>query len=206
MIERRRTAICVPGFATAARPWTEQVMPLLESRGWATYLAATARRYFVRVRLCDGNIAEAIAALTPPGAVGWGHSDGCNVLRKACWKGARFAQLVLINPALDSDAKFPLDVKVIHVWHSPSDLAVRVARWLPLHPWGDMGARGYTGPSREADGQIIINYNKQEHMPVSSKGHNDVFDPQIWPILGDEMQRRVEIYRAKLLLAGRMAA
>ncbi|HWP84637.1 MAG TPA: hypothetical protein VNN17_05570, partial [Terriglobia bacterium] len=69
-IERRRNAVLVPGFATDARPWKELVAPMLEQAGWKTYLAAWTRRYFLRVRLCDGNIAQAISALAPPAAVG----------------------------------------------------------------------------------------------------------------------------------------
>jgi len=197
-LEQRRNAVLVPGFASDGAPWRELVAPLLQAAGWQTYQAATSKRYFLRVRLCDGNIAQAIAAMTPRGAVGWGHSDGCNILRQAAAHGAPFAQLVFINPALDSDAEIASQVRVIHVWHSPADFAVKLAKLLFLHPWGDMGAKGYTGPSREPQ-QLWINYNKQEHMPVRSDSHTDVFEPGVWSVLGPEMLQRVELYRSRLL-------
>ncbi|KKL96041.1 hypothetical protein LCGC14_1848480, partial [marine sediment metagenome] len=57
-------------------------------------------------------------------------------------------------------------------WHSPSDKALRVARWLPFHTWGRMGAVGYKG-----DDPSYVNYNKEDDFERSSSLHGDVFDP-----------------------------
>ena len=53
--------------------------------------------------------------------------------------------VVHISPALNSNTHIPEAVKVQLVMHTPHDGWVRLSSFLPLHPWGRMGARGYTG-------------------------------------------------------------
>lgn len=123
------------------------------------------------VRYMNPRAARMIADMAEPGDVVVGHSNGCAIAVGAAEQGAPFSQLVLINPALDSDHKFPSQLERIHVWHSPSDAPVRWAKWLPWHTWGDMGAVGYRGPF---DPRVTC-YNKQNGFPVSSSGHSDIF-------------------------------
>jgi len=111
--------------------------------------------------------------------IGVGHSNGCAILRLASWLGAPFTQLVFINPALNTKGRKTRvgpAVKRVHVWHSPSDKAVRIARWIPFHPWGRMGAVGYKGKDPR-----YINYDKEHAFGVgrrSSSTHGDVFDDE----------------------------
>lgn len=57
--------------------------------------------------------------------------------------------VVHISPALNSSTPIPEAVKAQLVLHTPHDGWVRLASFLPLHPWGRMGARGYTGDSNK---------------------------------------------------------
>ena len=70
-------------------------------------------------------------------------------------------------------------MRKVHVWHSPSDKAVRFARWLPRHPWGKMGAVGYKGKDTR-----YVNYDKQNDYEVSSRSHGDMFDDDKLPFFG----------------------
>ena len=77
-------------------------------------------------------------------------------------------------------------MKRVHVWHSPSDRALRIARFLPWHPWGRMGAIGYNG-----DDLRYINYDKQNDFSVSSRTHGDVFDPEKLAFFGPRIVEKV---------------
>lgn len=97
-----------------------------------------------------------------------GHSNGCCVIHLAAsLYAAPIDHVIYINPALNADAEPSAQLKSIHVWHSPSDMAVKVAKLLPAHDWGDMGAIGYTGSDPR-----VTNYNK-ELMAVRSDKHSD---------------------------------
>jgi hypothetical protein len=124
----------------------------------------------IGVRLLNDERAAELAERTESGAVGVGHSNGCAVLQKASLLGAQFSQLVFINPALDAGAEVGAQVRKIHVWHSPSDLPVRVSNIFISHPWGEMGATGYKGSDTR-----FINYNKENDFEVSSRSHLDIF-------------------------------
>ncbi len=127
------------------------------------------------VRALNGKFARLIADLSEPGDILVGHSNGCAIGAEAADLGAQFSQLVLINPALDSDRAFPVSeyLRAIHVWHSPSDSPVWAAKFLPWHSWGDMGAVGYNGRTDIR----VRNYNKESGYQVSSSEHSDVFAP-----------------------------
>ena len=53
--------------------------------------------------------------------------------------------VVHISPALNSNTDIPEVVKAQLVLYTPHDGWVKASSYLPLHPWGRMGARGYTG-------------------------------------------------------------
>jgi alpha-beta hydrolase superfamily lysophospholipase len=100
------------------------------------------------------------------------HSNGAAIAHRAASEFfAKIGQLVLINPALDADVSFPHQIAAVHVWHSPSDLPVRFAKWIPFARWGDMGAVGYRG----AYDARVKNYDKEFGYEVRSKSHSDIF-------------------------------
>jgi len=57
--------------------------------------------------------------------------------------------VVHISPAINSSTPIPNAVKAQLVLYTPHDGWVKLASYLPLHPWGRMGARGYTGESNK---------------------------------------------------------
>ena len=57
--------------------------------------------------------------------------------------------VIHISPALNSSTPIPEAVKAQLVLYTPHDGWVKLSSFLPLHPWGRMGARGYTGDSNK---------------------------------------------------------
>lgn len=75
--------------------------------------------------------------------------------------------VIHISPALNSNTDIPEAVKAQLVLYTPHDGWVKLASYIPLHPWGRMGARGYTGPS-----------NKNRNlMDASIRKHSNWFTP-----------------------------
>ncbi len=173
-------AILVHGFnvTDGGKHTTDRLRPWFESSGYDVEECDYGWIGLLGVRFLNKRFARKCKKMTTPGSIGIGHSNGCAILQAASLMGAPFEQIVLINPALDSDAKFGKQGKFIHVWYSPSDIPVRMARLLPFHTWGDMGAVGYTG-----DDPRFFSYNKEDRnrwkmpdgTPIVSKSHSDVF-------------------------------
>jgi hypothetical protein len=55
--------------------------------------------------------------------------------------------VIHISPALNRRTEPPAAVKRQLVMHTPYDIWVRLASYLPFMPWGRMGAFGYSGDS-----------------------------------------------------------
>jgi hypothetical protein len=73
--------------------------------------------------------------------------------------------VIHISPALDTDTEIPNAVCRQLVMYTPHDKAVRLSSWLWFHPWGRMGAKGYTG-----------NDNRNTNIEVPAvKGHSAWF-------------------------------
>lgn len=146
--------------------------PYFVARGFTVKRFRYGWLFLLGVKLLNRRFARLLADFVEPGDVVVCHSNGAAIAHRAASEFfAPIAQLVLINPALDSDAQFPHQIEAIHIWHSPSDLPVRFARWIPFARWGDMGAVGYRGPYDRR----VRNYNKEHSFPVSSKSHSDIF-------------------------------
>ena len=126
--------------------WTGIFSALLFNRRWARLLAG---------KVCKGD-------------VGVGHSNGALVLKEAADLGAPFDTLILLNPALDRGTRFAAHIKTIYVFHAPSEWPTRIARFLPLHPWGDMGRVGYKGPDPRV---LNINSESPYNLAFRVTGH-----------------------------------
>jgi hypothetical protein len=97
------------------------------------------------------------------------HSNGANFATQAMdLMGPEYnhKKLVIhISPALDKDSEIPNAVKAQLVLHTPHDKAVKLSSWLWFHPWGRMGAKGYSGTD-----------NRNKNLEVGAvKGHSDWF-------------------------------
>lgn len=146
-----KVAVLVHGFADFSG-WltTDRLRPYLQEAGW--YVHEHDYGFVLLPELFHNKqearkLAEFLQhPLVVSDFVGIGHSNGCRVLQLACQMGAPFSRLALIHPALDRRAEFRgPKLRRVDVWHSSADWVVKLARFLPFHPWGDMGAVGYQG-------------------------------------------------------------
>lgn len=108
-----------------------------------------------------------------------GHSNGCAIIVEAARQGAEFKRVLLINPALQVDTKFPDTIGEVLVVHTKHDVPTRAARWGNRIPflrwfvppaWGAMGAKGGT--------HAHYNYNLSEFI----FGHSAVFNSTNMPL------------------------
>lgn len=107
---------------------------------------------------------------------GVGHSNGCAILVEAAKQGATFHHLLLINPALKVDTRFPASIRKITIVHTANDKPTKAARFfdkIPLiqllvpNAWGAMGAFGAVG-----DDPRVFNLDMSEDL----FGHSDLFE------------------------------
>lgn len=124
---------------------TDTVIPLLEAEGITIRELDYGHFHRVKVRLCNDGIARMIANLVKPGSTCIGHSNGGALAWKACEYGAPFKNVILVNPALDSDKVIASQVENIQVWYSPNDFWTGIAKYIPGSDWGEQGRTGYTG-------------------------------------------------------------
>ena len=142
-------------------------------------------RTYIKNRKVAARLIEAcnVVKMTDPTAkiVLVGHSNGCAIIQKACevYDG-KVHRGVYINPALDKDTDIAKTMKGLTVWFSPSDKPVRWSKWLPFHPWGEMGCKGYGWEYEKRVNSI----NKETAFAVSSSSHSDVFSDKKLPFFG----------------------
>jgi len=165
----------------------DKLEPYLKARDFRVSQFDYGWLFLLGVRFKTRKHARRLAAMSQPGDFAIGHSNGCNLIVEAAWRGARFKRVVFINPALDSDTPLPPQIERADVWHSPSDKAVRFARFLWFHPWGEMGATGYTG-----SGSRYRNFNKQFDFARSSDSHSDVFSDALLPYFAPHIVAAME--------------
>ena len=98
-------------------------------------------------------VAGTLAAMSNSLDIPIGHSNGCAIIAEACMQGAKFETVVLINPALRKEFKFPDTVKKIIIYHTAYDKPVwwsKILRYCPPFVffrdflWGEMGRTGST--------------------------------------------------------------
>ncbi len=97
------------------------------------------------------------------------HSNGANFANKALNEmPSRFdgnQVLVHFSPALNRRTKIPYSITHQFVYHTRKDWIIRLSTWLPMLPWGRMGAMGYKGkgPNTNLDYTTVM------------KGHSNWF-------------------------------
>lgn len=186
----QKLALLVHGFNVAdeGKGSTDKLRPYFEAAGYTVCELDYSWTGLVGVSLCDKKIAKVIAELAPRDAdtVAVGHSNGCAILADASREGAEFDQMVFINPAINRDEQIGPQVKRIHVWHSPGDMAVKIGRFALPWAWGDMGAVGYRGKD-----QRFVNYDKSK-IPPFSKSHSDMFEDAKIKVFGPLIVEKIE--------------
>lgn len=186
---KQARAILVHGFNVRDKGAgsIDRMEPYLRARNFQVAQFDYGWLFLLGVRLKTRKHARRLAAMSETGDVAIGHSNGCNLIIEAAWRGARFKRVVFINPALDSDTPLPPQIDRCDVWHSPSDKAVRFARFLWFHSWGQMGAVGYTGESSR-----YRNFDKENDFARSSDSHSDVFSDTLLPYFAPHIVRALE--------------
>ncbi len=164
----------------------EDVTPILINYGYFGLFQTRFKNKKVAKRIFDA-VAAAYKSFDEVYVVG--HSNGCAIAHLASTlEGFKAHGFVYINPALRSHYRRSSSVSFIHVWHSPSDRAVKIARWLPFRgAWGSMGSKGYTGVKDAA----VVNFNKEVDFAVSSDEHSDVFHCSKRPYFGPLIVQRM---------------
>lgn len=193
----RKAAFLVHGFnvSDGGLSSVRTMIPFLEEAGVTAMTVNYGYFGLLKVKFKNDNIARELCAAVQA-AYCWydevyliGHSNGCAIMHMAAQlPGFRSDGFVYINPALEKTAERHPSVKFRHVWHSPSDIAVRLARKLPFaNVWGEMGAKGYQG----VEDDLTINFNKEENYVISSDEHSDVFHfskrPYFCPLITETM-------------------
>lgn len=124
-----------------------------------------------------------------------GHSNGCAIIDLVARKAAAnthlpmpFTRAAYLSPALPRKARAARGMEWIGVYHTRSDAACAVARYLPFMPWGDMGNVGYLG---DADG-IHMNF---DGYPVVKKHSDWMLTPEGRDLLADRLFRNLVIRR-----------
>ena len=177
-----RAAFLVHGFnvSDGGMSSVRTMIPFLEETDITPITVNYGYFGLLKVKFKNDNIARQLCAAVQA-AYCWydevyviGHSNGCAIMHMAAQlEGFRSDGFVYINPALKKCSPRHASVKFRHVWHSPSDIAVRLARKLPFADvWGEMGAKGYTG----IEDENTVNFNKETDFMLSSDKHSDVFN------------------------------
>lgn len=120
----------------------------------------------------DVRIAETLSAFVGPEDILLGHSNGGTIAYLITQK-LQVDGVVLINAALESDI-LP-NAKFIHIYYNSGDNVVWLSKFVPFHPWGDIGKTGYTGPHDKRVLNVDQSNPPKEWLP-KLKGHSDIFE------------------------------
>ena len=152
-----------------------RLTPFFIARGWDTVIFKMGFINLIEVYTSNDKYAQRLAEAAVNAkklgqqVVAVGHSNGCAVIHLATTRfNAPFDAVTYINPALDNTLQPAAHIPKWTVWYSPSDWAVKLARFMPRNIWGHMGATGYVGRFDPR----LTQYDK-ESMEVSSSKHSD---------------------------------
>ena len=125
----------------------------------------------MRVKWCNKGIAKAISSLVEPGSTCIAHSNGGTLAYLACKMGAPFKNVVLVNPALDSNKAIASQVEKVQVWYSPHDKWTGLSKYIPNSIWGAQGRTGYTG----SEDNRYFQFNEDEHIGRFDDEHSGIW-------------------------------
>lgn len=160
-----------------------------EQKGYRVKVHRYGYLFALLARWRNPKIAKKIAKQVDTQDIVVGHSNG-GTLAWMISQQKRFTGAILINPALDRDRVLP-GAGWIHVYHTPEDRVVWWSKFLPHHPWGEMGRRGYLGPSKK-----YWNINMARTKPFI-KNHVNVFKWENLRVWGRTIVERLDMELAK---------
>ncbi len=128
----------------------DRLAPYLEGAGHHVDRDGADYGYYslLKVRLNKHSAVLRIAEALENADVVISHSNGANYAYKALklfdHRPQRFIEIRL-SPALNRGTDAAKSVDKCFVYHTRTDMAVRLSSYLPWHPWGRQGAFGYKG-------------------------------------------------------------
>jgi hypothetical protein len=149
---------------------------LTHAYGWLGLIGVLIKNKKVAKSLKERVNSDLDELPTAVGAIG--HSNGCAIIIEAVRQGAKIDTLLLINPALKINTKFPKSIRKIIVVHTKHDKPTKAARffdripfiqWLIPNAWGAMGAMGAKNPDKRVH-NIDLSYDIH--------GHSDIFSQE----------------------------
>lgn len=164
----------------SGRSTIDRLGPYLRAAGWRVGQVDYGWRLLAGVAVGNPSEAADLAAMSSPGDIAIGHSNGCAIIHRATYLGAKFRRVFYVNAALNTDARPGPCVTQFHVMYAPDDLAVLAARYLPCALWGSMGRDGFTGDDARHRG-----YNLHRMLGVTELGHSGAFEhmPKFGPAI-----------------------
>lgn len=164
--------VLVHGFHVrdGGRRTVDQLAEKLRSRGHTVDTDSADYGFYslFMVRFFGGKAVKRIRRALEDADAAITHSNGAHFTTRALRKITNKKIVVHLSPALNRKTKPPQSVFEQHVFFTRHDKPLKWASWLIAHPWGSMGAYGYTGN----DGRV---YNHDFTDQV--KGHSDWFRP-----------------------------
>lgn len=154
---------------------TRTIKQGLEAYGYEVIEISYGFFHRVRVRLCNKGLAHAIAHLVEPGSTTIAHSNGAAIAYLAAEFGAPWKNMTLVNPALDSNVVFPIQLENIQVWYAPHDKWTGLAKFIPNSIWGAMGREGYKGTSDNR----VVQYNQEKILGRFEDEHSGMFQSDV---------------------------
>jgi len=141
---------------------------------------------FWKVRFAKYSAVRRIAAALEHADVVITHSNGANYANMALklleYHRSTF-KVIHFSPALNRNTPIPANVSKQWVFHTKTDYTVRLSAILPFHPWGNMGAGGYTGQDTRAS-NIDCSDLVRRHSDWFLDDNLDFFIKEIDAILG----------------------
>lgn len=185
-----KVAILVHGFNNreSGKENIDKLRPYLEASNYKVLDLDYGWFGLLMARFGNQSVARKLADMIHEQPVGYevhvfGHSNGCAIMHRASKLIRRVAvHYHYINPALRASHALHPVITSLRVWYSPSDIAVKAAKWgqilrlVPKH-WGGMGYLGYCGPAdpRVTDHNIELEYMLRS-TTFKTMGHSDIFD------------------------------
>lgn len=163
---------------------TGQLVPFIKGEGWDVDEDETTYGYWSIWKIVFFNgtaradVLYRIARAIEEADLIIGHSNGANFGMQALdalpSKFTESKVVVWISGALNRNTDIPAAVKGLLVLHTPYDVWVRLASYIPFNRWGRMGAWGYSGDDRR------VTNKKDKAIKKHSAWFTDRFVRRTW--------------------------
>lgn len=154
--------------------WMYYIRDRFTEAGWDARVWTYGNVNALTTRLFNPGRADNLAAILEPGEVVLGHSNGCTLTYMASQK-VPLGGAILLNPALDRDKVVAPPCPWINLYKNKFDVAVKLAGFIPKHPWGPQGREGLL-----IDDSRYYTVETSEEYPFAI-GHSGILEPEKLP-------------------------